>query len=72
VRGGEWAAETGIAVSPVVAFGIPHPRYFGKRGCKLVKTKDRSRKKKVKRLQAIDKTRVSAAATGQVREVFSR
>jgi hypothetical protein len=36
----------------------PHPGCFGKRGCKLLKTKDGSRKKKAKRLQAIDKTRV--------------
>ena len=38
----------------------------------MLKTKDRSRKKKVKRLQPIDKTRVRAAATGDVREVSSR
>jgi hypothetical protein len=38
----------------------------------LLKTKDRSRKKKVKRLQAIDKKGVRAAATGEVREVSSR
>jgi hypothetical protein len=37
-----------------------------------LKTKDRSRKKRVERLQAIDKTRVRAAATGEVREVSSR
>jgi hypothetical protein len=30
---------------PVVAFGIPYPRYFGKRGRKLLKTNDGSRKK---------------------------
>jgi hypothetical protein len=38
----------------------------------LLKTKARSRKKKVERLQAIDKTRVRVAATGEVREVSSR
>ena len=54
------------------AKGYPHPGWFGKRGCKLLKTKDGSRKKKVKRLQAIDKTRVRAGATGGVREVSSR
>jgi hypothetical protein len=37
-----------------------------------LKTKDRSRKKKIERLQGIDKTRVRAAATREVREVSSR
>jgi hypothetical protein len=31
--------------------GYPHPGCFGKRGCKLLKTKDGVRKKKAKRLQ---------------------
>jgi hypothetical protein len=52
--------------------GYPPPGCFGKRGCKLLKTKDRSRRKKVKRLQAIDKARVRGGAAGGVREVSSR
>jgi len=53
--------------------GIPlHPRCFLKRGCKLLKTKDGSRKKSIKRLQAIDKSRVRGGAAGGVREVSSR
>ena len=55
-----------------VTKGYPHPGCFWKRDCKLLKTKDGSRKKKVKRLQAIDKTRVRAGAAGGVREVSSR
>jgi hypothetical protein len=31
--------------------GIPHPRCFGKRGCKVLKTKDRDAKKRGKRVQ---------------------
>jgi hypothetical protein len=54
------------------AGGHPPPGCFGKRGCKLLKTKDGSRKKKVKRLQAIDKTRVRGGTAGGVREVSSR
>jgi len=50
----------------------PHPGCFGKRGCKLLKTKDGTRKKRVKRLQEIDKARVRAGATGRVGEVSSR
>jgi hypothetical protein len=57
---------------PVVAFGVPHPRYFGKRGCKLLKTKDRSFRIREKRLQAIEKARVSAGAAESVSEVSSR
>jgi hypothetical protein len=57
---------------PVVAFGIPHPRYFGKRGCKLLKTKDRSYKKSAKRLQEIDRSRVRAGATGVAGELPAR
>jgi len=57
---------------PVVAFGIPHPRYFGKRGCKLLKTKDGSCGKTEKRLQAIEKARVKGGAAGRVSEVSSR
>ena len=38
----------------------------------MLKTKDGSRKKKVKRLQAIDKTRVRAGVAGGVGEVSSR
>ena len=37
-----------------------------------MKTKDRSYRIREKRLQAIEKARVRAAATGEVREVSSR
>ena len=57
---------------PVEAFGIPHPRYFGKRGCRRLKTKDGSRKKKAKRLQAIERARVRVGVAGGVSEVSSR
>jgi hypothetical protein len=30
---------------------LPHPRYFAKRGCKLLKTNEASRKKRGKRVQ---------------------
>jgi len=50
----------------------PHPGCFVKRGCKLLKTKDGSQKKRVKRLQEIDRSRVKAGATGAVREVSLR
>jgi hypothetical protein len=33
--------------------GYPHPGCFGKRGCKLLKTKGRGWKKRTKRLQEI-------------------
>jgi ribosomal protein L21E len=56
---------------PVVAFGIPHPRYFGKRGCKVLKTKGRSWKLKIKRLQAIETARVRAGVAAGVSEVGS-
>jgi hypothetical protein len=52
--------------------GYPHPGCFVKRGCKLLKIKDGSRKKKAKRLQATDNTRVRAGAAGGVKEVSSR
>jgi len=51
--------------------GYPPPGCFGKRGCKLLKTKDGSRKKSIKRLQAIEKARVRAGAAGSVSEVSS-
>jgi hypothetical protein len=38
--------------------GYPHPGCFAKRGCKLLKTKDGSRKSKGKRLEAIETARV--------------
>jgi hypothetical protein len=57
---------------PVDSLGIPHPRYFGKRGCKLLKTKDRSYRIRDKRLQAIEKARVRAGGAGRVSEVSSR
>ncbi len=50
----------------------PHPGCFVKRGCKLLKTKDGSRKKRAKRLQEIDRSRVKGGATGGVSEVSSR
>ncbi len=55
-----------------VTKGYPHPGYFGKRGCKLLKTKDGSRNSRAKRLQAIEKARVKAGAAGSVSEVSSR
>jgi hypothetical protein len=56
----------------VATKGYPHPGCFGKRGCKLLKTKDGSRKSRAKRLQAIEKARVRVVAAGGVREVSSR
>jgi len=50
-------------------WGYPHPGCFGKRGCKLLKTKDGTHKKSIKRLQTIEGTRVKA---GGVCEVCSR
>jgi hypothetical protein len=50
----------------------PPPGYFGKRGCKLLKTKDGSYRIGEKKLQAIEKARVSAGAAGSVSEVSSR
>jgi hypothetical protein len=55
-----------------VTKGYPHPGCFGKRGCKLLKTKDGSRKRKGKRLQAIEKARVKGGGAGSVSEVSSR
>jgi hypothetical protein len=52
--------------------GYPHPGYFGKRGCKLLKTKERGCKERRKRLQEIERSRVRTGATGGVREVSSR
>jgi len=45
---------------------------FGKRGCKLLKTKDGSFRIRGKRLQVIEKARVKAGAAGRVSEVPSR
>jgi len=50
----------------------PPPGYFGKRGCKLLKVKDGSRKERTKRLQEIDRSRVRAGTTGGTRELPSR
>ena len=47
----------------------PPPGYFGKRGCKLLKTKDRSYRTREKRLQEIDRSRVRAGAKGGTREL---
>ena len=60
----QWVADTGLA--------IPPPGCFGKRGSKLLKTKDRSYRIREKRLQAIEKARVKAGATRRVGEVSSR
>ena len=50
----------------------PPPGYFGKRGCKLLKIKDGSRKERTKRLQEIDRSRVRAGATGWTRGLPAR
>ena len=55
-----------------VCRGIPHPGYFAKRGCKLLKTKVTRCKKRAKRLQEIEGSRVRGGATGGVWEVCSR
>ena len=55
-----------------VTKGCPHPGCFGKRGCKLLKRKDGSRKSTAKRLQAIEKARVKAGRARSVSEVSSR
>jgi hypothetical protein len=52
--------------------GYPHPGCFGKRGRKLLKTKDESRKKRGKRLQEIEKSRLRGGGMGGVRDVSSR
>ena len=52
--------------------GYPPPGCFGKRGCKLLKTKDGSCGKTEKRLQAIEKARVKGGAAGRVSEASSR
>src|SRR5260370_38589189 len=44
--------------------GYPHPGCFGKRGCKLLKTKDGSRKKRTKRLQEIDRSEDGGEVAG--------
>ena len=43
-----------------------------KRGCKLLKIKDRSHKERRKRLQEIDRSRVRAGATGGAKELPGR
>jgi len=55
-----------------VTKGYPHPGCFGKRGCKLLKRKDRSWNKRAERLQEIDMSRVRGGVSGGVREVSSR
>ena len=74
MRFGATVAMTGYPHSgcPVKAFGIPHPRYFGKRGCKLLKTNGGSCKKRSKRLQEIERPRVIAGVVRTVGEVCSR
>jgi hypothetical protein len=60
----QWVAET--------EFVAPPTRVFLEKRLQVVENKGQKLKKKVERLQAIDKTRVRAAATGKVREVSSR
>jgi len=50
----------------------PHPGCFGERGRKLLKTKDGSGKKRTKRLQEIERSRLRARSTGAICEVSSR
>jgi hypothetical protein len=50
----------------------PPPGYFGKRGCKLLKTKERSYGITTKRLQVVERSRVRAGVMGGVSEVSSR
>ncbi len=50
----------------------PPPECFVKRGCKLLKTKDWGWKKREKRLQEIDRSRVRAGATGRTRGLPAR
>jgi hypothetical protein len=50
----------------------PPPGCFVERGCKLLKIKDRSHKRRAKRLQEIDRSRVRAGAPRGVEEVPSR
>ena len=57
---------------PVDSLRIPHPGCFGTRGCKLLKTKDRSYGIRKKRLQEIDRSRVRVGAAGGAREISSR
>jgi len=56
----------------LVVTEYPPPGCFGKRGCKRLKTKDGSRRKKAKRLQAIETARVRGGVAGGVSEVCSR
>ena len=49
----------------------PHPPVFGKRGCKLLKTKDGTRKKKGKRPQEYRSKEVSLVGKGR-RRIGSR
>jgi hypothetical protein len=52
--------------------GHPHPGCFGKRGCKLLKTKGGGWKKRAKRLQEIEGSRFRAGVEGAISEVCSR
>jgi hypothetical protein len=52
--------------------GYPTAGCFAKRGCKRLKTKDGCRKKRTKRLQAIEKSMVSAGVAAPINEVCSR
>ena len=75
VRGAEASANREVGGSGDRGgkeLGYPHPECFGKRGRKLLKTKDGSYKKRRKRLQEIERSRLRAEATGGVCEVCSR
>jgi len=72
VVGGEWRdleERKGPRVSWLEGC---NPPCFGKRGCKVLKTKDVSGKKGAKRLQHIEASRVRAGVKGGVGEVSPR
>jgi len=72
VVGGEWRdleERKGPRVSWLEGC---NPPCFGKRACKVLKTKDRSGKKRAKRLQDIEASRVRAGGAEGVREVSPR
>jgi hypothetical protein len=76
VRG--WRLEVGrtpkVPPPQVSSKGIGgcHTPAFGKRGCKLLKTKDGSRKTKGKKLQAVERARLRVGGAGGVSEVSLR
>jgi hypothetical protein len=50
------SSESETVAEPGRSGRYPHPRYFGKRGCKLLKTKEGYRKKRGKRVQGAANT----------------